>query len=718
MFESNLLRHKQGNQCKTITCSICQKSIPYIIRQKHKKTHLQTSKAHIEDLNIILNLPPFFIDPDFPDIYLTFKKYIMSYVKVFKLSTEINYQLKSFNNEEIAECFKNVYRSQTESFKLAVSISSILLHKETGELTYYVASQNNQRLFDSTHLIKTEDDFKSIYNNILEVDLQDRVTYPNTKFVYVKTTNVVFFITKIRGTPIGSGLQLPNFLLYNKGLISLVKSRKTGKPYLDNLCFFRALALFRGFDPLNLEREAKRLCKEYCALALVNYDEFVGVTLDNLELISHTFGIAINVYAQRENRETELVFRSLKQDNIMYLNLFDNHFSYITDFEKYSSRYRCGKCSTIYSHNGNYRRHLTTCNFSTREIFCNGVFRLPETIFEKLERYGINIPIPDRIFKYRIVFDCEVYLSSGDTPANTSKVEYTHRHHIASISVCSNVPNFEEPRCFILNSSAKDLVETMVKYMLKISAESATLIEQHFKEYLDQINDDILYGKFLQYMKQIPVLGFNNSKYDLKVMRDYLIPILIDLEDIKFVIKKGTQYNCIQTENLRFLDILSYLAPGYDYDHFLKAYGSNVTKGFFPYEWFNCISKLTVTEFPSYESFYSSLKSKNTLEPSIEETLSEEEVCVIGRTPTKQNKLQNQEIKQIARYRYQKIRDMFVSNGWSMKEYLEYYNNLDSFPFIQSLKNVCKYYIERGVDIFKDGISGKYFNTFFSYLFV
>ena len=112
-------------------------------------------------------------------------------------------------------------------------------------------------------------------------------------------------------------------------------------------------------------------------------------------------------------------------------------------------------------------------------------------------------------------------------------------------------------------------------------------------------------------------------------------------------------------------------------------------------------------EFPSYESFYSSLKSKNTLEPAEDEPLTKEEISFISRIPNDKNKLTTLEIEQIAHFRYRNIRDMFNFNGWSMKEYLEHYNNLDTFPFIQSLANFCKYYIERGCDIFKEAISGE-----------
>ena len=707
----NLQRHKTGNQCKTVICDICNDTVPYIRKKQHKKDHERDhSRINNTQSNSIrmIDLPPFFIDSNYEDIYTTFRKYIESYVKNFRLSCEINFQLESFNNQVVAEAFKSVYDNQTESFKISVSFAYILLNKETNELVFYRASRNNQRLFDDTYLINCNNDFKYMYDRILDVDLQGHVLYPNTKFVYVKTTNVVFYLTKMLGNPIGGEIELPNYLKYNKGLVSLVKSATNAKKtYSDDLCFFRALALLRGYKIDGLEYETKRLFKTYCQQALTNPAEFKGVCLDELEELSRIFDMGINVYFQKENRDTELVFRTIKQDNILYLNLFKNHFSYISDFQKYTNRYRCIKCQKIFLHNGNYRQHIKSCDGSTRKIFSNGVFRLPPTIFEQLEMYGINIPHEKRIYKYRTTFDCEVFLTRDDTPSDTAKVEYSHTHHLASISVCSNVPPFENPKCFISNGSPKELVKEAVKYMLHISESSTSLLNEYFSDYLDQIYETPLREKFRLYLQQIPVLGFNNSKYDIKVMRDHLIPVLLELDTIQFVIKKSTQYNCILTENLRFLDICNYLAPGFDYDSFLKAYGASASKSWFPYEWFDDLKKLRNTDFPLYEDFYSTLKSRNTFEPGVGEMLSNEEISVIDRSPTINNSLQPHEKELIGRYRYQKIKEMFVENNWSMREYLEYYNNLDTKPFVQALKNLSRYYVDRGVDIFKDGISGR-----------
>lgn len=161
----------------------------------------------------------------------------------------------------------------------------------------------------------------------------------------------------------------------------------------------------------------------------------------------------------------------------------------------------------------------------------------------------------------------------------------------------------------------------------------------------------------------------------MKVIKDQLIPILVELDDVRFVIKRGSSYPCITTGNLRFLDIISYLAAGTNYDSFLKAYGATAPKSYFPYEWFSGLDKLSEVTFPAFDDFYSALKQRNTLVPSKAETLTEPEVAVIGRVPTKERPMSDPEADLIASHRYTELRDMFYANGWTFREYLAFYNN-------------------------------------------
>ena len=81
------------------------------------------------------------------------------------------------------------------------------------------------------------------------------------------------------------------------------------------------------------------------------------------------------------------------------------------------------------------------------------------------------------------------------------------------------------------------------------------------------------------FLKELPVLGFNNGKYDLNAVKEFLFPYLVKNEDVKFAIKRMNNHMCIKTEHLKFLDITNYLAPGFSYAQFLKAYECPATKG-------------------------------------------------------------------------------------------------------------------------------------------
>lgn len=61
---------------------------------------------------------------------------------------------------------------------------------------------------------------------------------------------------------------------------------------------------------------------------------------------------------------------------------------------------------------------------------------------------------------------------------------------------------------------------------------------------------------------------------------------------------------CLKTDNLRFLDITNFLAPGFSYEKFLKAYECPQSEGFFPYEWLDCLEKLQHPALLPHEAFF------------------------------------------------------------------------------------------------------------------
>ncbi|KAL5260053.1 hypothetical protein ACHWQZ_G010240 [Mnemiopsis leidyi] len=63
------------------------------------------------------------------------------------------------------------------------------------------------------------------------------------------------------------------------------------------------------------------------------------------------------------------------------------------------------------------------------------------------------------------------------------------------------------------------------------------------------------------------------------------------------------------------------------------------------------------------------------------------------------------QLQEIGLFRYNTLRDNFNNNEWTMRNYLEFYNNNDVVPFLEAVENMCTYYKTRGVDIFKEAVS-------------
>ena len=118
-----------------------------------------------------------------------------------------------------------------------------------------------------------------------------------------------------------------------------------------------------------------------------------------------------------------------------------------------------------------------------------------------------------------------------------------------------------------------------------------------------------------RYCNVLPVFGFNSAKYDLNLIKSYLLPIPINERDIEpTVIKKANQFISFKFGDIQLLDILNFLGGATSLDSFLKAYKTSETKGFFHYEWFDHPDKMQNTELPPYDALYSKLRCCNPLE--------------------------------------------------------------------------------------------------------
>jgi hypothetical protein len=168
-----------------------------------------------------------------------------------------------------------------------------------------------------------------------------------------------------------------------------------------------------------------------------------------------------------------------------------------------------------------------------------------------------------------------------------------------SVSIFSNVPEYDDKPIFICDSSPKKLIKYFVKTILKISLKAKSINENKYNNIIElsdayvnnnqndldkfkerngpsNIYDDKQLKLLVNYENNVknatslktqlenwylamPVLSFNGSKYDINLMKQYLHKSLEDCgEEVSFAVKRANAYMSLKTQHLQFLDIRRY----------------------------------------------------------------------------------------------------------------------------------------------------------------
>ena len=116
-------------------------------------------------------------------------------------------------------------------------------------------------------------------------------------------------------------------------------------------------------------------------------------------------------------------------------------------------------------------------------MFPGGAYKVPQTIFDLLEDEGIQIPEDLKYFPYRATFYFQCYFQKEDQhPRNTAKLTWEAEHVPLSVSVCSNVPGYDQPKCFVSSCNTREMIKQFVDYLIKVSQESYVLLLDRFAD--------------------------------------------------------------------------------------------------------------------------------------------------------------------------------------------------------------------------------------------
>lgn len=268
--------------------------------------------------------------------------------------------------------------------------------------------------------------------------------------------------------------------------------------------------------------------------------------------------------------------------------------------------------------------------------------------------------------------------------------------------MCSDLPSFTDPVCLIRDGCVRGLIDGFLEHIGHVTVEAERLMRLRFQTLLATIRRSItekdkteqrwsdpalsnkhtyasrqricgLLQQFEQYLRAVPVLGFNSQCYDLNVLKSTLMRTLHEKEpdNFRFIVKKTNSMTCVETARFRFMGLCNFIALSFSYAKYVTALGCEQTKGYFPYEWMDLLDKLTDTQLPPRELFDSLFKDS----------------CLTAE-------------------KYEVCHSAWCDESMAtFKDIVMWYNNLDVVPLLEVVDKQSRVYAVKGINMFEDTIS-------------
>ena len=359
----------------------------------------------------------------------------------------------------------------------------ILKNREDGGFRYFYAHENNT-LLDRSKLLCTHDDLAKLkeflnQTDVIEFCSRERMS---TKWRFYKLTNLTVFAALFKDVHMGcKNAVLREPLLRNGTINCLTFEESTREPYNDNLCLFRALVLhLHGTQ--RLDEETSNLCifliKKMDGLSP---NQFQGVHMNDIPIVEDLLTLSILLYDIEivdANIVGEHARRSVqKYQNTVRLLRHNNHICYVNNINAVFQSFRCTNCDTFFNRTFNLERHSTTCGERVKNVYPRNVYQLGETLFDKLDSFGIKYKSEQKLFNNLAIFDFESICVQEETFRDKNTTTWIGKHVPISVSISSNL--VEEP-IFNCSSNPHHLVASFIGAVENLASQSRAKMKNFF----------------------------------------------------------------------------------------------------------------------------------------------------------------------------------------------------------------------------------------------
>ena len=140
-------------------------------------------------------------------------------------------------------------------------------------------------------------------------------------------------------------------------------------------------------------------------------NHFQGVHMNDIPTVEDLLPLKIllhDVDIVDGNIIGELARRSVQNyENTVRLLRYNNHICYVNIINAVFQAFSCPNCDTFFNRTFSLERHLTTCSKRVKNMYPRNVYQIQETLFDKLDSFGIKYTNQQKLFKNLAIFDFE-----------------------------------------------------------------------------------------------------------------------------------------------------------------------------------------------------------------------------------------------------------------------------------------------------------------------
>ena len=433
-------------------------------------------------------------------------------------------------------------------YKINFSVGHIV-QQDNMELRYLVPHESNFLCLKEAFPITGEADLNKFYDEFMKTNVLDFENFKleTSKSKHIAITNIKFYCYAVPSRALlNTGPPLDMGRWSDAYFVQTLQKDHHSTNYQDNLCAFRALAVFlRQLENPDFEarritqREVYNLYREFRLEKDPSLPEhpirFRGCYLPTLKLLCLYKKVNVVVFSSNDvtSDETEqyatpsvFQFQGAETCNVsqiiyrfqggfehtMYLIDYKNHCMLIKNghVDSVLQQFSCRTCSFVTNQHWNLTRHEKSCANGQKTIYRQGVFQQRKPLHVHAKELGFEFPAGYENYPYKIIWDIETAQKPTEYVPNSSRrrfdengiqTVYTSEHSLLSVGFMTNFQHesFQSAQCFVREGDSPEdeqrLMDKVVDYWEMIQSHAHEKLLRVFSPLLERLDAKITQEK-------------------------------------------------------------------------------------------------------------------------------------------------------------------------------------------------------------------------------